>query len=223
MRHSGLVFCSPTPVGSATPSSTILDKSRYKNNSSANITSWVRLPSGLWVIGGGNYYLATFPATITGHLGSSLSLLCWFNVTEATGYGKTIVGRYSHSGRNGSYSLQVPDSMTGLSFQNRSYTTGNSCAINATFTDWNKWTFVAVTLSPTGPLATIYINGVSANTQSGASWDCYQDGDWYICADSSWHPTTQSQLISHVKIYDHPLTPAQVWQIYQNDRRWFGV
>jgi hypothetical protein len=198
--------------------STLIDRSQSANHGTISGATWVRLPSGLWVLSfdGTNDYVDCGHNVIFDDLSES-TFLAWVNLTAVASSVNIICSR---------------DGNSKLRFGVLGTNWGNALNINISGTDyiagtawtnlWSTWVLVGATISESTNTLKLYINGV----------EDYSKTDWTGTIPSM---VGVSMLLGHAggykgkgkeglfTFYNRVLSATEILRIYTRQRRLLGV
>ena len=221
MKTSGLVFRADLPFGSAAPDVvTLLDRSRYKNNGAMTNVSWLKLPSGLWVMdftaaSNNQVNIGNFPEhDFTYH---SFTTVIWVNLLSNVTLDRDILARGTYN--SAGWFLYLSGDRRAQLYVSQS---GAAQICEGLTIPLNTWIFLTHTRA--GTVLEAYINSVAGHvyTQSATNPVSFS-GNMLLGARTSGGASFRYGYLSSPRVFNYALTPAQIWQIYQNERSLYGV
>ena len=204
------------------------DMSRFRNDgTSANVT-WVRLPSGLWVM---SFNGISSVVRINAALPELLPLTAgtvefWFNHTVID---REALFGVSVTGLNSYYWTILHDAANKIELTvNEAFANILHGTTDNTFTGWMQ---VVITVNATGNI--FYVNGVAqaitytaGNAASTNFFSGQLDANRVTLGMRDVAPATPNWFtgyMSLVRIYSYALTPGQILQHFEAERRLFGM
>ncbi len=212
-KSTGLVLAEKPSIGIAP--TRLYDQSRYANHGTHTGITMVQLPSELWVNGSAGFDKITISDAASIQFPMSFAYMIWLNITDFTIRNELFVkagsGNYSFVETNG-----IPKVVVKSGAAEKTTDAGSAL----TTSTWQLFTYV---FNATTGHGFIYYDAIEkANTNLGVNSLDTGAGDLTIGnLATGTRPIVGSYGL--VKLFNYPLTPAQIRAIYQKERHWFGV
>ena len=220
-KTTGIALDVASTVGSVAPGVvTLLDKSRFKNNGTfafgggGSIPTYTKLSSGLWHLNfvTANKSYINFGNPISLRLNNKVSVSAWANYQSAA------------AGLHAIYYKGQLYFCMGISSGIFFAYVGNGAASTLYFYAFNyypvlnRWYHFVVTVDGTNVIA--YWNGVLKRSTAQVQTLTDSGINASIGADTV-SSTYATEKIAAVKVYNYALTPAQIRNIYNREKRYF--
>ncbi len=216
MRVSGMVL--ETERGLVAPDTvTMYNLTRCGsalNGVMTNMT-WVRLPSGLWVMNfNGTTGYVTVPANACLNMIPALSLEAWVLATTPAN-NRQFLAKYYQATPAGllDWSLDTQGGLWRATSANATGAVSSLAAITA-----SVWYHLVLTY--TTALLTLYVNGVSQGTD--ATPGVINGGNFPLWV-GLYNVSYFAGQMSGIRVYNYALSAGQVLNRFEAERHWYGV
>lgn len=216
-KTRGIVFEQEAPFVSPDK---CYDKSRYGHVCTDTAITYTRLPNGL--------YVPTFDGAtsfITGGTGESLnvgtkdfSLVGWFNCDSALAGYAMIMTKGTLGGQ--AYALYVRNDTEQLNFRTDDTT---EATINTAAQDYTDDTWHMFVVTRAGAAGEIIVDGVSQITGVVKATDLDNTQDFRIGARSGGTSWPWLGMVALLRLYKYQMTVGKALQLFEAERRLFGV
>ena len=220
MKTTGLVFSSRQHRGNVTPPNVLEDTSRFKNHGTfgagAAAPTWVRLPSGLWVLSfdGADDYVDCGAGPSLNFTTGDFTFVFW--AREVTPVFNRIIIERGTFGTDGYYLYSNGDGS--LAFN--SMAGANQTFVSNTTALTTTWKLLAIQRS--GTAGKVFVNGVDATASSDVLANIVSSGNSLKLATYNGGNYWSGQL-GFSKSVNRALAPNVIYSIYQSERRDYGV
>lgn len=223
-RTKGLMFDQERPVGATTPAATWTDQSRFANTctfgAGAAAPAWVRQSQGNWA----TWFDVTEYIDITHspsvNLTNDMTILLWFNADNIVG-NKSIIAKGAGNDLFQQYHVQL--STNALYFLIADSTnTGYFLLLGAVGAYFARtWVFLACTLE--GTTGRIYQQG-AFDTSAATAGSRYINTNVVEVGIRNTHTQYPFKgYIDRVRFFNYALSAIKISQIFEAERRWYGV
>ena len=221
MKTSGLLFRSDSPMGAAAPDAvTLIDRSRFAMSGAMTNVSWLRLPSGLWVMdftaasnnqvnfGNGPAHNLTY---------QSFTVVMWAYLQSSVLLDRDLLARGTHN--TGGWFTYLSGERKAQLYVEQS---GAFQIVEGLVAPVDMWIFLTHTRA--GSVLEAYINAVAGHvyTQSATNPVSFS-GNLLLGARASGGASFRNGYLSSPRIFNYALTPAQILALFTNERAWYGV
>lgn len=219
-RNSGIVLNAKGYKQTSTPTSSLVDRSRYKNNGTFSNVSWVQLPSGVFVMqfnGTTSYVeIADSPSM---RMTQGGTILAWIKANSAgeSDNGR-IIDKSSALGSVNGYLLMIAGT-NNIYFQ----INGGTFLISSNnAVPFSTHKLVAITF---GANRKVYVNAVDVTASGGSETALPPNVSGAVRIGNRAGATdrTFDGQIVLPRIYNRVLTQAQIARIFTSERGLFGV
>ncbi len=197
------------------PAATLEDESRYGNDGAITGATWTRLPSGLWVQSYGGADSIDCGSGNSLNLGGFVTLIAWARQTTINNWG----GIISKGNYNFSYSIYFRNDGANGGYINA---TGTSNMSGGSYSA-DTWYMSTLTYDKDAGANNIILyqntTVVDTDTQTG---DTDTVGDALKVGDANGLGKITGR-IALPRVFNYPLSPAQIYKIYNAERSLFGV
>jgi len=217
MKTTGLIFAGEKSLYTEPHATTFYDVSQFGNDGTITGATWLKLPSGLWVTSFDGSSYIDFGDQVSFE-GDNVSVGCWFKKSASTGW-RQLINKWDSPNKNGyvlAFNGQSLEALVG----NGSVTTPTG---NCAFTISDDILYHAL-MTYDGTTLTLYVNGVSKNTDTTVSGnlsygsESFQLGKYSVAGANYF-----IGLMGLEKLYSYALTASEVFNIFQQERKLFGV
>jgi len=212
-QKRGCVLDLRSPI---TGGSTIYDVSGKGNHGTITGATWVRLPSGLWVLDfdGNDYVTMASPVFLAATWNSKFSVRLWLKVTD-NGVRQTFIGCNDEASV---FQLEMKAGGALAAIFN-----GDNVAVAPQSILSNTWAFAVVTVNGTGVgTHTFYHNGVALGTPSESGSGFSVNGA--VATELGRRAAASQSLTGQMGLLDvvsRTLSASEIAQIYNQERHLF--